>query len=250
MAIPSSTSIRNLNTPNKSLSFRPNDNKIDQFLRKIIFQSLERSTDQFLFQRATSLPTVAFFAQGASVNNNVAAVSTTTLTLERVGQHVAIDSLMNSALAVIMTSAFLNSNNKFVPPNSLSYACSAPNSSPAAPEATKSSASNAKSLPIPMVLISALQTLSTSTTCIVPRTLAVLPMILSALTADDALSPTNVLCDKSCTYSIMPDSISNSVMTKTSKPKFLSSSASLGSSPMPFLPPADHPIPPTSMSFP
>jgi hypothetical protein len=93
MAIPSSTSIRNLNTPNKSLSFRPNDNKIDQFLRKIIFQSLERSTDQFLFQRATSLPTVAFFAQGASVNNNVAAVSTTTLTLERVGQHVAIDLL-------------------------------------------------------------------------------------------------------------------------------------------------------------
>jgi hypothetical protein len=49
-----------------------------------------------------------------------------------------------------------------------------------------------------MVLISALQTLSPSTTCIVPRTLAVLPMILSALTADVALSLTNVPCDKSC----------------------------------------------------
>jgi hypothetical protein len=81
MAVPSSTTIRNLNTANKGLSFRPNDNKTDQLLRKIQFQPLERSTDQFSYQQATSLPTVTFFAQGASVNNNVAVVSTTTLTL-------------------------------------------------------------------------------------------------------------------------------------------------------------------------
>jgi hypothetical protein len=49
-------------------------------------------------------------------------------------------SLMNSALAMTMISAFLSSNNKFERLSSLSYACSAPNSSPAAPEATKSSA--------------------------------------------------------------------------------------------------------------
>jgi hypothetical protein len=93
MAVPNSTTIRNLNTANKGLSFRPNDNKTDQLLRKIQFQPLERSTDQFSYQQATSLPTVAFFAQGASVNNNVAVVSTTTLTFERVGQHIAIDLL-------------------------------------------------------------------------------------------------------------------------------------------------------------
>jgi hypothetical protein len=93
MAVPSSTTIRNLNTANKGLSFRPNDNKTDQLLRKIQFQPLERSTDQFSYQQATSLPTVTFFAQGASVNNNVAVVSTTTLLFERLGQHVAIDLL-------------------------------------------------------------------------------------------------------------------------------------------------------------
>jgi hypothetical protein len=63
------------------------------FFAKSMFQPLERSTDQFSYQQATSLPTVAFFAQGASVNNNVAVVSTTTLTFERVGQHIAIDLL-------------------------------------------------------------------------------------------------------------------------------------------------------------
>ena len=95
MAVPSQSTVRALNTNNNSNHFYPNDNKIDQFLRKITFQPMEHSTDQFEFHRASSLPTVAFFGQGGTVTNNVTAVDTETITYQRLGQHVAIDLLDN-----------------------------------------------------------------------------------------------------------------------------------------------------------
>ena len=95
MAVPSQSTVRALNTNNNSNHFYPNDNKIDQFLRKITFQPMEHSTDQFEFHRASSLPTVAFFTQGGSVTNNVTAVSTSTDIFQRLGQTVALDLLDN-----------------------------------------------------------------------------------------------------------------------------------------------------------
>ena len=93
MSVPSASTIRALNTTNKLPSFYPNDNKVDQFLRKLKFEAVEYSTDQFEYHRASTLPTVTFFGQGGTVSNNATEVSTETNTFVRLGQTCAVDLL-------------------------------------------------------------------------------------------------------------------------------------------------------------
>ena len=93
MALTNAGTITCLNTDNKSNHFYANDGKIDQLLRKIIFQPMEHSTSAYDFAKADSIPTIQFFARDATLNNDSINVTCSADTFERIGDHIPFDLL-------------------------------------------------------------------------------------------------------------------------------------------------------------
>lgn len=97
MALPNTGTVTCLNTDNKSNHFYPNDGKIDQLLRKISFEAMVMSTNSYDFARATSIPTVQFFARDATLDNDATNVTCSSDTFERIGDHTPMDMMDNSS---------------------------------------------------------------------------------------------------------------------------------------------------------
>jgi len=92
MAFPTLTTLQNLSVPNRQAGwYHPNDNKRDQFLRKIEKVEMVMATDEYQINRANNIPSVPFLQSAADKTLPTTNVTLSSFPFQRVAEHIELD---------------------------------------------------------------------------------------------------------------------------------------------------------------